>query len=133
MQSQMAELAAAKKPIQALNVLTFFEATYLKERMLKEDKRKHIINYISTFSKISGDKTFSEYKRGDIIDYVRFLENFHNSFGKFQKDLEKITSMNGPHFFKYNCGYSRKDAERMAESMCPDYRKTRLTAYLLPV
>lgn len=76
-------------PIQSANTPTvsqFLTNTYVKERRLADDSHRHILNFISLFARITGDKRLADYKRTDIVDYVRILERLNRSTGKSPED-----------------------------------------------
>jgi len=76
-------------PVNSANtptVLEFLTGTYVKERRLADDSHRHIVNFISLFARITGDKRLADYTRTDVIDYVRTLERLSSSTGKSPND-----------------------------------------------
>jgi integrase len=76
-------------PLQSANTPTvsrFLGDTYTRERRLADDSHRHIVNSITLFSRITGDKRLTDYRRTDIVDYVRTLEQLSNSTGKSPED-----------------------------------------------
>ena len=67
-------------------VMNYLNKVYMKERSLQDDSKRHIINYLTWFAKITGDKPLGEYTRSDVVDYVRTLERLKNTLGKSSKD-----------------------------------------------
>ncbi|GAC1340959.1 MAG: tyrosine-type recombinase/integrase [Acetobacteraceae bacterium] len=76
----------ATKLTQSPRVLEFFEADYIKEKSLQEDGRKHMMNYIRLFARITGNLRLNEYTRKDVVEYVRTLERLKWTLGKDPRD-----------------------------------------------
>jgi hypothetical protein len=55
-------------------VMGFLETVYINEKQLREDQNRHVENYIRLFARIAGDRPLAEYKRLDILNWVRTLE-----------------------------------------------------------
>jgi len=69
-------------------VTKFLADSYLAEMRLGEDSRRHIINYVGWFARITGDKPLAAYSRGDVVSYIRTLERLRWTLGKDPRDLE---------------------------------------------
>lgn len=70
-------------------VLEFLEKTYISERNLGEDARRHVQGYVRLFAKVAVDKPLNSYKREDIVKWVRTLEQVRRTYGKGGKDEAK--------------------------------------------
>ncbi|WP_284943744.1 site-specific integrase [Acidisoma cladoniae] len=70
-------------------VSKFLDETYIPERRLREDAHRHIAAYVSLFAKISGDRPLADYKRSDIVRWVRTLEKIKATYGKSKGDIAK--------------------------------------------
>lgn len=81
---------SARSPAPLVPTVTeFLEDSYLAEKRLGEDSRRHIINYVTWFARITGDRRLSDYARGHVVEYVRKLERLKWTLGKDPKDLER--------------------------------------------
>lgn len=81
---------SARSPAPLVPTVTeFLQGSYLAEKRLGEDSRRHIVNYLTWFARITGDKRLSDYARGDVVSYVRTLERMKWTLGKNPKDLEQ--------------------------------------------
>lgn len=79
----------AKAVLQIIPTVTkFLTDNYLAEKRLGEDSKRHIINYVGWFARITGDKSLADYTRGDVVAYVRTLERLRWTLGKDPRDLE---------------------------------------------
>ena len=54
----------------------FLRDTYTAERRLREDAHRHVAGYVNLFAKVTGDKSLADYKREDVIKWIRILEKF---------------------------------------------------------
>jgi integrase len=77
-------LRTATKPTPT--VLSFLDTTYIVERRLRDDAQRHVIGYVRLFAKATNDKPLGDYKRTDIIKWVRVLEKMRTSYGKRKGD-----------------------------------------------
>jgi len=76
-------------PLQSANTPTvsgFLADTYTQERRLADDSHRHVVNFITLFARITGDKRLADYGRSDIVGYVRTLEKLSQSTGKSPED-----------------------------------------------
>ena len=75
-------------PTRALapRVVEFLDQSYLAEKRLGEDSRRHIVNYVRLFAKVTGDKPLDAYTRADVVSYVRTLERLRWTLGKDPRD-----------------------------------------------
>ncbi|MGE5503664.1 MAG: DUF6538 domain-containing protein [Actinomycetota bacterium] len=64
----------------------FLADIYTKERRLADDSHRHIVNFITLFARITGDKRLADYTRTDVLEYVRTLERLSRSTGKSPED-----------------------------------------------
>src|SRR4051812_40070010 len=71
------------------SAIRFLEDVYVTEKQLREDQNRHVENYVRLFARIAGDRPLAEYKRQDILDWVRTLEKLKFSIGKSEKDSGK--------------------------------------------
>ncbi len=67
-------------------VSEFLNGSYAKERRLADDSHRHVMNFITLFARITGDKRLADHTRTDVIDYVRTIERLSNSTGKSPED-----------------------------------------------
>ncbi|WP_167730561.1 hypothetical protein [Terasakiella sp. SH-1] len=67
----------------------YFYNQYMREKNLQDDNKRHKINYVDVFIKILGDKKLDKYEREDIVEYIRVLEHFPNTYGKSKYDKER--------------------------------------------
>lgn len=67
----------------------FVEETFQDERLLREDSHRHIMGYVQLFARIAGDKPIADYKRKDIMDWIRTLEKIKKTYGKTPRDRTK--------------------------------------------
>ena len=70
-------------------VLTFLRDTFIPERRLAEDSRRHMERYVRLFAKIAGDKPLNTFERKDIVRWVGTLEKVRTGYGKGGKDQAK--------------------------------------------
>jgi integrase len=70
-------------------IIRFLEDTFIDEEQLREDAQRHKEGYIRLFARIAGDRSFMEYKRRDIIQWVRTLEKVKRTIGRSDKDPHK--------------------------------------------
>ena len=82
----LADLGYQVKKTTTSTVTAFLHDQYEKDRKLQDDAKRHIVNYITLFARITRNKNLSEYTRTDIVDYVRTLEILKNSLGKSPAD-----------------------------------------------
>jgi integrase len=74
-------------------VSDFLKNTYSNEKRLPDDSNRHITHFISMFARITEDKPLAEYKREDVVQYVRTLETLSNSTGKSPSDRTATIEM----------------------------------------
>ncbi len=74
-------------------VLTYLEKTYLLERRLKDDGRRHMQGYVRLFAKILGDRPLNTFERSDVLKWVKTLERVPTSYGKGGKDAHKTIAV----------------------------------------
>lgn len=67
----------------------FLRDKYMAERQLREDAHRHVVGYVVLFARATGDKPLADYKREDIIRWVRVLERLRTSYGKRKGDDTK--------------------------------------------
>lgn len=84
--SMMKELGLRVRPATTPTVTEYLEQTYMGQRRLQDDAKRHIENYVRLFARITGDRMLGSYERSDVVDYVRVLEILKNSLGKSPKD-----------------------------------------------
>ncbi|WP_157985811.1 site-specific integrase [Teichococcus vastitatis] len=72
-------------------VTAFLQDTYTAERRLREDAQRHVVGYVTLFARAAGDKPLADYKRQDVIKWVRVLEGLRTSYGKRKGDDAKPT------------------------------------------
>lgn len=70
-------------------ILEFLEETYIPERRLKDDAKRHVQGYVRLFAKAVGDRPLASYTRKHVTDWVRTLERVHVGYGKGGKDHGK--------------------------------------------
>jgi integrase len=70
-------------------VISFLDTIYISQQQLREDQNRHVENYVRLFARIAGDRPMAEYRRLDILNWVRTLEKLKNSIGKSTKDSSK--------------------------------------------
>ena len=73
----------------APTVLAFLEDTYIDDKLLSEDHRRHVQGYLKLFAKVLGNRPMNTFKRKDVLDWVRTLEKIRTSYGKGGKDKAK--------------------------------------------
>lgn len=73
----------------APTILDFLNTTFTEEKRLQDDANRHIVNYVTMFARIAGNRPMNTYKRRDVISWVRTLEQIKNTIGKSPKDAEK--------------------------------------------
>ncbi len=73
----------------APKILTFLEETYIPDKNLAEDNRRHMEGYVRLFAKVLGDKPMNKVIREDIVKWVRALEKVRTSYGKGGRDHAK--------------------------------------------
>mgnify|MGYP001229637746 CR=1 FL=1 len=75
----------------SLPTLTGFLPIFVKEksRGWGESAKRHNLNAIDLFIKITGDKNLGDYTRHDILNYMGTLERVHKSCGKSDKDKDR--------------------------------------------
>ncbi|MBX9660238.1 MAG: tyrosine-type recombinase/integrase [Nitrospiraceae bacterium] len=73
----------------APTILTFLEETYIPDKNLAEDNRRHMEGYVRLFAKVLGDKPMNKVIREDIVKWVRALEKVRTSYGKGGRDHAK--------------------------------------------
>lgn len=86
--AMMRELGLRPRPATTPTVTEYLEQTYMEERKLQDDARRHIENYVRIFARVTGDKMMGTYERSDVVGYVRVLEVLKASLGKSPKDAE---------------------------------------------
>lgn len=67
----------------------FLRDTYMDERRLREDAHRHVLGYVTLFTRAAGDKPLADYTRQDIIKWVRTIEQLRTSYGKRKGDDAK--------------------------------------------
>ena len=70
----------------------FLTDTYTAERRLREDAQRHVDGYVRLFARAAGDRPMADYKRTDIIRWVRVLEQLRASYGKRKGDGTKTVA-----------------------------------------
>jgi len=85
----LGDLGFTVKPTSTPTVTTFLKDTYIKEKQLQDDAHRHVVNYVSLFARITGDRCLSDYRRTEVVDYVRTLERLKSSLGKSPKDEKR--------------------------------------------
>lgn len=73
-------------PVKTPTVMSFLQDIYIMEKKLQDDSHRHIVNYVSLFARITGDRCLADYRRTQVVEYVRTLERMKNSLGKSPKD-----------------------------------------------
>ena len=73
----------------APTVLAFLEDTYIDDKLLSEDHRRHVQGYVRLFAKVLGDRPLNTFRREDVLRWVRTLEKVRTSYGKGGKDHAK--------------------------------------------
>jgi integrase len=67
----------------------FLRDTYTAERRLREDAHRHVVGYVSLFVRVAGDRPLADYRRNDVIKWIRVLEGLRTSYGKRKGDDTK--------------------------------------------
>ncbi len=67
-------------------VLAFLEDTYVGDKLLSEDHRRHVQGYVRLFAKVLGDRPLNTFRREDVLRWVRTLEKIRTSYGMGGKD-----------------------------------------------
>lgn len=70
----------------APTVLAFLENTYVGDKLLSEDHRRHVQGYVRLFAKVLGDRPLNTFRREDVLHWVRTLEKVRTTYGKGGKD-----------------------------------------------
>ena len=65
------------------------DGTYVGDKLLSEDHRRHVQGYVRLFAKVLGDRPLNTFKREDVLRWVRTLEKVRTSYGKGGKDHAK--------------------------------------------
>lgn len=73
----------------APTVLEFLEKTFIPQKRLAEDARRHMEGYVRLFAKIQGDRNLNTFTHADIVKWVGTLEKIRTSYGKGGKDHTK--------------------------------------------
>lgn len=60
-------------------VLGFPEDTYIGDKLLSEDHRRHVQGYARLFAKMLGDRPLNTFKRRSLLCWVRTLEKIRTS------------------------------------------------------
>ncbi len=68
---------------------SFLTDTYTAERRLREDAHRHVDGYVRTFVRAVGDRPLADYKRADVVRWIRTLEKLRTSYGKRKGDDTK--------------------------------------------
>ena len=74
----------------APTALAFLEETFISEKNLQEDARRHMEGYVRLFAKVLGDKPLNVYTRAEILKWVKTLEQVRTTYGKGGKDKFKL-------------------------------------------
>ncbi len=69
--------------------LEFLDGTFILEKRLQEDARRHMEGYVRLFAKVLGDRPLGTYTRKDVLEWVGVLEKVRTSYGKGGKDAAK--------------------------------------------
>ncbi|MFC7551141.1 DUF6538 domain-containing protein [Pseudoroseomonas wenyumeiae] len=85
-------LGVLKAMMPTPTAIAFLRDKYTDERRLREDAHRHVVGYVTLFARAVGDKPMADYKRQDIIKWVRVLEQLRTSYGKRKGDDVKAVA-----------------------------------------
>ena len=89
LQSILGSAGVVMRDTPAPLVLTFLQDTFIPEKRLQEDARRHMEGYVRLFAKVAGNRPMNTYTRKDIIRWVGTLERIRTTYGKGGKDHAK--------------------------------------------
>jgi integrase len=86
--AMLANLGIPNRNVHTETVTAYLHTHYLEKKKLRDDAKRHIVGYVTLFAKLTGDRPLAEYNAGEIVSYIRLLEQVKNTYGKSPKDKD---------------------------------------------
>lgn len=78
--AMLANLGIPNRNVHTETVTAYLHTHYLEKKKLRDDAKRHIVGYVTLFAKLTGDRQLAEYNAGEIVSYVRLLEQVKNTY-----------------------------------------------------
>lgn len=82
----LADIGIVNRRVETPSVTEYLNGAYLEEKRLRDDAKRHIVNYVDLFARVTGDRKLATYDRHDVVSWIRTIERMKNSYGKSPKD-----------------------------------------------